>query len=210
MTGKTSSARRYAARVPAQERREQVLDAALSLIVEHGYRGVSMEAVARTIGVTKPVVYDLYPNLAGLLQGLLEREEAQALRQLAAAIPTTGLDADPDELLVSGVEAFLGAVVSNPDTWRLILLPANETPAEVRDHVDRGRARIVEQLQALVAWGVERRGGPVGMDVEMSAHGILALAEHMGRLVLTEPERFTPERGARFARAIGSVVPRGA
>src|SRR4051812_18096989 len=52
-----SSRRRYAPRVPAAERREQVLDAALVLIDRDGYGAVTMEAVAREIGVTKPVVY---------------------------------------------------------------------------------------------------------------------------------------------------------
>src|SRR5438445_13112457 len=79
--------RRYAPRMPPAERREQLIDAALSVILEHGYSGVSIEAIARTAGVTRPVVYDHFPNLGKLLQALIEREEHYALEQLARVVP---------------------------------------------------------------------------------------------------------------------------
>ncbi|HUE26487.1 MAG TPA: helix-turn-helix domain-containing protein, partial [Solirubrobacteraceae bacterium] len=60
--------RRYAPRMPPAERREQLIDAALDVILRHGYGGVSIEAIARTAGVTRPVVYDHFPNLGRLLQ----------------------------------------------------------------------------------------------------------------------------------------------
>ncbi len=44
--------RRYAPRMAPEKRREQLIDAALSVIVHQGYEGVSIEAIARTAGVT--------------------------------------------------------------------------------------------------------------------------------------------------------------
>jgi AcrR family transcriptional regulator len=79
--------RRYAPRMPPEQRREQLIDAALGVILEQGYSGVSMEAVAKAAGVTRPVVYDHFPNLARLLHALVEREERYALEQLEAIIP---------------------------------------------------------------------------------------------------------------------------
>ena len=53
----TAPAKRpYAPRLPPEERREQLLDAAMGLIIDEGYGGVSMEGIARRAGVTKPVV----------------------------------------------------------------------------------------------------------------------------------------------------------
>src|SRR5438309_6882950 len=43
--------RRYAPRMPPAQRREQLIDAALGVILDHGYGGVSIEAIARTAGV---------------------------------------------------------------------------------------------------------------------------------------------------------------
>ena len=41
-------------------RREQLLDAAIRVIVREGYDGVSVEAIAREAGVTRPVVYGAF------------------------------------------------------------------------------------------------------------------------------------------------------
>src|SRR6476659_7747573 len=79
--------RRYAPRMPPEQRREQLIDAALSVILEQGYGGVSIEAIARAAGVTRPVIYDHFPNLGTLLRALIEREESCALAQLAEVVP---------------------------------------------------------------------------------------------------------------------------
>ena len=193
--------RPYAPRLPPAERREQLLDAALELIAERGYGGVSMEGVARAAGVTKPVVYDSFANLDALLRALLDREEQRAFAQLAEAMPADP-SADPDELAVAGFVAFLYSVSASPTTWRLILMPAEGTPAVVREHVDAGREAIRGQLAELLAWGVEARGGPHGLDLELSAQSLVALGEHLARLTLTRPQEYTPERAGKFVRTL--------
>jgi AcrR family transcriptional regulator len=198
----------YAPRLPPAQRREQLLDAALHVIGREGYAAVSMEAVAREAGVSRPVVYGAFPNLGRLLAELLERQERRALGQLAEVVPAELGDRDPDEVVVSGVRGFLEAVAADPDTWRLVLLPVQGTPDVVRRQVERNRARIATQIRALVGGGLARRGGPSGLDEELLARTILALAEEGGRLVLTEPDRFPPARIEAFATAILRVIER--
>jgi AcrR family transcriptional regulator len=205
----TAPRRQYAPRLPPEERRTQLLDAALALIAEHGYDGVSMEGVAREAGVTKPVVYDLFPNRGELLRALLQREEERALRELATAIPfPPPTDPDPDDVLVDGIIAYLRAVAANPMAWRLILLPTEGMPDVVREHVDQGRAEVVRQLEALIAWGIQRRGGPTDLDVALAAQGLLAVGEHGARLVMTDPEHYSPERIGAEARKLLSALAR--
>jgi AcrR family transcriptional regulator len=204
----TAPRRRYSPRMPPSERREQLLDAALELIADDGYGGVSMEAVARRAGVTKPVVYGLFSDRGALLRALLEREETRAFAQLAEVIPSgVGDELDPDQLLVDGFEAFLRSVRDHPRGWRLILLPVEGTPAVVREHVERGRRAIAEQLVALVRWGVEARGGPRGMDVELAAQAILGLGEQAARLTLEQPDAYPPERFRAFAAGLVAILP---
>jgi AcrR family transcriptional regulator len=195
--------RRYAPRVPPEERRRQVLDAALGLIAEHGYSGVSMEAIAREVGVAKPVVYDLFRNLGELLNELLEREEQRALGTLAAVFPLAGAATEPGEALADTLVAFLRAVIDNPRPWRLIVMPPEATPQVVREHVEAGRAQVVAQLERIAGWGVERLGGPLrDADVELLAQGMMAAAEHAARLALTDPERYPPERFGELVSAL--------
>jgi AcrR family transcriptional regulator len=202
--------RKYAPRLPPEERREQVLDAALHLLVEGGYPSLSMEGVARAAGVTKPVVYDAFGDRTELLRALLDREERRALEQVTDVMPDLPVDADPDDLLHDGVLGFLRAVQRHPDTWRLLLLPAEGTPESVREHVDRTRQSVLRQLEALVTWGLDQRGGPADLDPELLAQSILTLSEQAARLLLMDPERYPPERHGTFVARLLAALERSA
>jgi AcrR family transcriptional regulator len=193
--------RRYAPRMPPEERREQLLDATLSLIAAKGYESVSMEGIARKAGVTKPVVYDLFGSLADLLEALLEREEERALMQLAELMPTPPEDAEPVQLLVDGLDAFLRAVETRPDAWRLSLMPIEAQPGIVRETVERDRGAIAKQLAIVVRWGVERLEVPIS-DVDLLVQTIIALAEQGARMHLDDPERYSRERLTSFAASL--------
>jgi AcrR family transcriptional regulator len=201
--------RRYAPRLPLPERREQLLDSALDIINEHGYAAVSMEAVARHAEVSRPVVYGAFPNLEMLLAELLDREQRRAEAGLIEIVPIDLGDRDPDDVVIESVRRFLALVAEAPATWRLVLLPVQGTPDLVRRQVEQVRGQIRRQVQTLVAGGLIARGGPVGLDEELLAHTILALAEEGGRLVLTDPERFPPERLTEFATGLLASVRRG-
>jgi AcrR family transcriptional regulator len=192
--------------MPPEQRREQLIDAALTVIVEQGYEGVSIEAIARTAGVTRPVVYDHYSNLAALLQALIEREERYALEQLDEVVPDDPGERDLAELLATGVRRFLGAVASRPATWRIILLPLEGTPAIVRHSVETHRARTLERLERLVWWAMERASAPRELDVELTARAIRGLAEEAGRAVLTDPERYSPARYEQFVQNMAHLM----
>jgi AcrR family transcriptional regulator len=192
--------------MPPAERREQLIDAALTVILEQGYSGVSIEAIAREAGVTRPVVYDHFPNLGRLLRALFEREERISLEQLAQLMPADPGNQEPIDLLADGVKRFLEAVASRPATWRIILLPLEGTPQVVRDHIETNRARTEEQIAKLVRWALTHPKAPDNLDVELIAHAIRVLGEDAGRSLLTDPERNSPERYERFVRSVLRLV----
>ena len=198
--------RPYAPRMSPEARREQLIDAALRVIVEQGYEGISIEAIARAAGVTRPVIYDHFPNLAKLLQALIEREETYALEQLAQVVPESPGDGDPAELFATGVRRFLEAVIARPATWRIILLPPEGTPAIVREHVQRNRAELLARMQALVGWAVAHSGMPADLDVELAARAIVSLSEEAGRTVLTDDEGYSPARYERFVLEVMRLI----
>jgi len=198
-----SKRRPYAPRVPPGERREQLLDAALTLIGEHGYRGASMEAIAREAAVAKPVVYRTFTSREALLMALLERERERAFATLESALPSDLGSTTPDELLADGARGILAAVQSRPEAWRLILLPAGETPALVREQVEQGRALVREQITQLMRWGLAMRPGLQDVDPELAARLFMAAGEEAMRLVLVEGEAYPPEA---FAALAGRLV----
>ncbi len=176
------------------------------MILSQGYEGVSVEAVAREAGVTRPVVYDHFTNLADLLQTLITREERCSLEQLSEVVPERAVDREPAEILAGGVHRFLEAVRERPATWRLILFPPAGTPATVRDHVEQNRARILKRIERLVGRSIECGGLPPDLDVELMARAVRDLAEEAGRMVLTDPDRYTPDRYAGFVASVMALL----
>ncbi|MGW6446212.1 TetR/AcrR family transcriptional regulator [Lentzea sp. NPDC055074] len=193
--------RKYARRLPPEQRREQLLDAALSLIPA-GFDTVTMESVAKEAQVTKPVLYDLFANRAELISALLEREAGRATEQVLAALPTDFATRSPDDAFADAVRVFVTAVVEAPDRWRLVLLPPEGTPHEFRAQVELVRAGVLAQIEDLAALGLKELDRLDDLDSALLGHAMLALAEMSGRLVLTDPEKFTPDRLAAFVTRI--------
>ena len=69
-------------RMSAEARREHLLDAAKAVVAGQGFHAVSIEAVARAAGITRPIVYRHFGDLAELLDALVDRETKRALAQL--------------------------------------------------------------------------------------------------------------------------------
>jgi AcrR family transcriptional regulator len=195
-------------RLPAETRRRELLDAALDVISEQGFAALSVEAVAQGAGVTRPVVYDLFGDLDGLLIALIDREEERALGPMLGIVgDRPGDDVDPEQFLHDGTLAFLQAVHGNPRTWRLALMPPQGGSPEFRDRIAATRRLIAERVEALLEWGISKRGGPVGLDLELCARVIIAVAEDAARLTLLHPRRYPPELIAGVARQSLAMAP---
>lgn len=201
-----TAVQRRAKRLPPPERRDQVLDAARGLILRSGYAALSMNAVARAARVTRPVVYDFFANREDLLQELLRREEQRAITAVVAAAPDLSqAERDVGDLVVDATVAFLRAVQDEPDTWRLVLLPAYGTPELVRQHIEAGRGLIHQQLQA-VAGPVLDRLGLRELDLELVAEFVYQFCERSIRLMLADPDHYPAERVVDLVRQIMAAV----
>jgi AcrR family transcriptional regulator len=186
-TGTHRSAR---GRLSAAERREQLLDVTKRIAVERGFHSVSIEAVAREAGITRPIVYGHFNDLAGLLEALVDREGRRALAQLAAVLPTR-LD-DPRQALLAALRGYLEAVQSDPMTWRLVLMPPEGAPAVLREQIAHGREAVVAGLAEAVRPGVF--GPEETPDPELTARMLSAISDEAARLLLTDPDTYPVER----------------
>lgn len=190
--------RPYAARMPAEERKEQLLDAALRIIVRDGYDKVSVDAIAREAEVTRPVVYGVFDGLGSLLSALLDRHSARALGQMEDALAQADLG-NPEEFLTSAAAGLMHRVMADPVTWRPILLADQGTPPAVRERIEAGRENVRRSIAGLIDMGVALRG--LGsLDTEVASHAVLAVLEHFGKLLLESPPRFEPDRLLRSVR----------
>jgi AcrR family transcriptional regulator len=202
VTSATPVRRPYAARLPVAERREQLLEAAQRIALERGFHAVSVDGVAKTCGVTRPVVYGVFEDRTALLAALFDRGEQRALAGLAQVfpeVPAAEEDVDPDDLLLDGIRAYLQTVAADPDTWRIILVPPEGAPPELAERVNAQRRVLLRTLRGLLDWGLEQRGGPA-LDADLFARAVFTLAEGAARLLLEEPERWSVEQFTDFTR----------
>ncbi|KRB76468.1 hypothetical protein ASE01_16050 [Nocardioides sp. Root190] len=206
MTASETTARKrrpYAARVPMAQRREQLLDAALAIIDRDGYDRISIDAIAKEVGVTRPVVYGAFDDLGQLLGALLDRQQERAITQLYAALPLDAVGSSPVELVERAVPALHAMLLADPMTWRAILQSGSGVPEAVGRRVDGDRTRVLATVELMISSAL-----PQDYDAELLAHAVIALLEHFGRLVLADPEHFTAERLATSARTmIGAWLP---
>lgn len=187
-----SDKRTFRVRMTAGERREQLLDTTKEIVGEAGFHAVSIEAVARRAGITRPVVYGHFRDLGRLLEAMIERESERALRQLAAVLPESLGVGDPREALLAALRGYLEAVRADPVTWRLVLMPPEGAPEVLRAHIAQGRAAVIAALaQAVEPAGVLGEPSP---DPELTARLLSATADEAARLLLTEPDRYPIER----------------
>jgi AcrR family transcriptional regulator len=186
-----------------ERRRPMVLDAAFELFLERGYEGTSMEAVARAIGVTKPVVYACFTSKDELFKALLRREEDRVLAEIAASLPAAGED-DLEAALTEGLTAFLRAVEASPRAYRVIFLGEGANAAVAR-RVQAGRERQVEAV-AMLARPLLDGASADELDRRARLLGQLTvgLAESGARVLLSE-DGWTPETlGAQLGRIAAS------
>lgn len=201
------SKRRYARRMPVEQRREHLLDAALDVLDRDGYTALTVEAIATEAGVTRPVFYAAYENIDELLHALLDRTRNAALDQAMHVLNVSGDPRDIDAWVTNALSALLDLVVEHPQVWRPVLGVTQEAPKMVRDRIASTRELIHGYLTTGIEAGLELRGGPM-LDPDVLARLTLATAEEFGRLLLEHPDRYSKQRLLdTFAMMLASAPP---
>ena len=83
----TQSVRR---RLSPEDRRNQILDCARQVILEHGLSTLTMERLAAQAGVSLPLIYKYFDTRLQMLQALLIREYKAFRKSFVAAETTHG------------------------------------------------------------------------------------------------------------------------
>lgn len=197
--------RPYAPRVPITERREQLLDVALALIVNDGYGRVSIDAIAKRAQVARSVVYGAFSDLDSLLLTLLDRQQERAFTRLLATVPDPLHTSDPVGFACGAVHRMAAMLREDPDTWRLILLTPASTPPVVHARIEADRERFRRRIASWIESAPATPQGPAP-DAEVLAHALIASAEHFARLALTSPGTIDATRLAGQLRLLLDAV----
>lgn len=93
-----------ARRMSPKQRREQILDSAVDLIIHRGPSHCSLENVAEHAGISKPLIYKYFTKREELLKAILEREYEYLGARGLAQVPA---DTPPERLVRAANERAL-------------------------------------------------------------------------------------------------------
>lgn len=172
-------------RVEKEERRRRFLTLAEQMFGERGYGNTEVEALARAAGVSKPILYRLFPRgKPDILAQLLDEYERRIVMALWGAISNT---TDPRSRLHAGIDAYFRFIEEHPAGARLIEEAAADPDPVVRE--------IVPEIRRTVAQGVTNTIADVmaaaGLDPKWSpayAYAMVGATQAAGKWWLENPQ----------------------
>jgi AcrR family transcriptional regulator len=140
----------------------QILDAAEELLLEDGYEGTTMSAIARKAGISSNAVYWYFPGKDELLAAVLSRRQQRALERL---------DRVPDTSLLDRARGALAELDSIANLSVAVHERAKHSPAVAEVH-QAFHAIMNERLRDAF-----RMAGLDEPDAHMAAAAIVAIVE---------------------------------
>lgn len=175
-----------AGRLPADQRRRQLLDNACRMFATRGFHATAMDDIAATAGVTKPVLYQHFASKRALFTELLHDLGGQLLASLGAA--TAGAPTGRARV-EEGFLAYFRFVTQNEAAFRVLFGAAARNDAEFAAVVDR----VLEDVAIAISEWIEIEGTEEHRRV--LAHAVIGIAEATSRDALSpdgnglEPDR---------------------
>jgi AcrR family transcriptional regulator len=176
-------------RLPAEQRRRQLLDVACDVFAAGGFHGTSMDEIAEAAGVTKPVLYQHFPSKRALYGELLSDVETRLLERITRATDQAPTGRARVE---AGFAAYFRFVTDNASGFRLLF------GASVRN--DPGftivAQRTIDEIAELIAELIDI---DVAQEHRMVlAHALVGLAEATSRRLHRSGAEKDPELLARW------------
>jgi AcrR family transcriptional regulator len=153
---------RMATRMAAEDRREQIIDVAIRLFSQRGFRGTTTKEIALAAGVNEAIIFRHFATKSDLYAAIIDRKanppDGQSIHQMLDEALATG-----DERRVFESVAFniLEFHERDDTAMRLLLYSALEghelAEMIVRAHISKMHRRLAEFVKKRIAEGAFRR-----------------------------------------------------
>jgi len=188
-------------RLPADQRRTQLLDVARDVFAARGFHAASMDEIAEAAGVTKPVVYQHFPSKRALYVELLHDTRERLLTSLRAA---TGRAPTGRARVEEGFAAYFRFVTSNRSGFRLLFSASVRNDPEFAAIAEDTIETAADAITVLIEIPVpdEQR--------RVLAHALVGMSEAAGRRALADDRaEQDPEAMARWVSELAWFGLRG-
>src|SRR5688572_17907985 len=114
-------------RMPADVRRQHLIDQAIHLFAMLGFRGTTTRAIAQAAGVSEAVIFRHFATKDELYAAILrQKADEDGLDATLAALHRHASRGEDDQLIVRLVQHILESHRRNPDFHRVMLFAALE------------------------------------------------------------------------------------
>jgi AcrR family transcriptional regulator len=131
-------------RLPRDQRRVQLLDAASEVFSSKGYHAAAMDDIADAAGVSKPVLYQHFPSKLDLYLALLDQSCDRLVDVVGEALASTDDNADR---VIATVAAFYEFVSSTGGEFRFVF----ESDLTGDGAVQRRLSRVNDEISDAIA-----------------------------------------------------------
>ena len=137
-----------AARLPRDQRRAQLLDAAKEVFTSKGYHAAAMDDIADAAGVSKPVLYQHFPSKLDLYLALLDSSCERLVEIVTEALASTDHNADR---VVATMGAFYEFVSSSAGEFRFVFESDLTGEGRVQQRLWRVNDEIADAIAAVIS-----------------------------------------------------------
>jgi AcrR family transcriptional regulator len=121
-------------RLPRDERRAQLLVAALEIFTSSGYHAASMDEIAERASVSKPVLYQHFPSKLDLYLAVLDLHIDSLVFAIQKAIASTR---DNRSRVKATIDAYFGFIEGEGEAFRLLFESDMSVEPQVRERLER-------------------------------------------------------------------------
>jgi len=175
-------------RLPAAERREQLITVAMDVFAREGYHQTSMNDVAEAAGITKPVLYQHFASKRELYLALIEEAGARLLTAVTDPHIAATSGRRRTEL---GFVAYFRWVHDDNDAFQLLFGGGSRRDPEFSEAAGKFTSMIADVIEPLITADIDAE------HRRTLAHAIVGLAEGVSRRLIRMGGNFDPEIVAR-------------
>jgi AcrR family transcriptional regulator len=135
-------------RLPRDERRAQLLSAALEVFTAAGYHSAAMDEIADRAKVSKPVLYQHFPSKLELYLAVLDLHIDSLVFAIQKAIAEHRDNADR---VKATVEAYFGFIDSEGEAFRLLFESDMSLEPQVRERLNRMTYDCAAAVSAVIS-----------------------------------------------------------
>ena len=137
-----------ASRLPRDERRAQLLSAALEVFTVAGYHSAAMDEIADRAKVSKPVLYQHFPSKLELYLAVLDLHIDSLVFAIQKAIAQHRNNSDR---VKATVEAYFGFIDSEGEAFRLLFESDMSLEPQVRERLNRMTYDCAAAVSAVIS-----------------------------------------------------------